>query len=405
MQQDSFFHFNQLFQPSLIIIKILFLPSSSPLLPPLPPSPPPFPPPSPSYTGPHPSPTNTPLTDMAAEEALFAPGSLPLPFVMASIAQFKDQKLIHKRYTTRLLISLKRYFQSQPSLTELTVPSVGPDGTKESAHVTVCGDTHGQFYDVLHIFETNGYPSASNPYLFNGDFVDRGSFGVEVVLTYFLFKLADPDAVFLARGNHETKNMNKIYGFEGEVKHKYDANVFSLFLEVFQQLPLATTINGKVFVTHGGLSSEEGVTLDDVRKVKRGCEVRRGGDFIYYYHKFPFTVLNLLLLLFSILSSLLLSSLLLSSLLLSSPPLSLSSLPSPASSATSSGPIPSPSPASLPPKEASAIASVPTSPPGSWRTTTSTSSSGATRSRTRATSSSTPASASPSSPPPTTATP
>ena len=100
----------------------------------------------------------------------------------------------------------------------------------------MCGDTHGQFYDVLKIFELNGLPSETNPYLFNGDFVDRGSFSAEVVLTFFGFRLLYKHAFFvrcsgfalymviavqLSRGNHETINMNKMYGFEGEIKAKF----------------------------------------------------------------------------------------------------------------------------------------------------------------------------------------
>jgi len=231
-----------------------------------------------TYEGPHPHPSGL-LDSSEQEESMFTPGMLPLDFVMAAVQGFKEQKLIHKRYVARLLISCKKMFESICTLQDLHVPPLGPDGTPETARITVCGDTHGQFYDVLNIFELNGYPSADNPYLFNGDFVDRGSWGLEVVLTYFLFKLADPTSIHLTRGNHETKNMNKIYGFEGEVKHKYDVNIFNLFLEVFSYLPLAATINNKVFVVHGGLSSEENVTLDDIRNIKRGCEPPEGGLF------------------------------------------------------------------------------------------------------------------------------
>ena len=71
------------------------------------------------------------------------------------------------------------------------------------------------------------------------------------------------------RGNHESKNMNKIYGFEGEVIHKYDVTTMSLFYEVFCALPLASVVGGKVFVTHGGLASEDSVTLDDIRNIDR----------------------------------------------------------------------------------------------------------------------------------------
>jgi serine/threonine-protein phosphatase 5 len=206
---------------------------------------------------------------------LIAPFFLSL---QAAMEHFKNQKLIHKRYVARLLIASKRYFETVSTLTEISLPSESPEHDNDAApRVTVCGDTHGQYYDVLNIFEMNGHPSKDNPYLFNGDFVDRGSFSVEVILTYLMWKLHDPTCIYLTRGNHETKNMNKIYGFEGEVKAKYDDKIFDLFLEVFSHLPLAAVIESKVFVTHGGLPTDEGVSLNDVRKIKRGCEPPESG--------------------------------------------------------------------------------------------------------------------------------
>lgn len=232
-----------------------------------------------SYDGPYPDGGTKPLTggELAQEEALFNPGNLPRDFVMAAIQRFKDQKLIHKRFVARLLISCKRYFESLPSLLNISIPKQAPDGTENvEPRVTVCGDTHGQFYDVLNIFEMNGYPSATNPYLFNGDFVDRGSFSLEVIVTYLLFKISDPTSIYLLRGNHETKNMNRIYGFEGEVQAKYDDKIFELFLEVFCHLPLTATIEDKVFITHGGLPVEP-TSLADIKKIPRGCEPPESG--------------------------------------------------------------------------------------------------------------------------------
>lgn len=198
--------------------------------------------------------------------------------LQAAMDHFKNQKLIHKRYVARLLLSCLEYFKTHPTLTEISIPEGAPEVKPDAEpRVTVCGDTHGQFYDVLNIFEMNGTPSHNNPYLFNGDFVDRGSFSVEVILTYLMWKMSDPSCIYLTRGNHETKNMNKIYGFEGEVKAKYDDRIFELFLEVFSYLPLATVIENKVFVTHGGLPTTEGVTLDDIRKIKRGIEPPEAG--------------------------------------------------------------------------------------------------------------------------------
>lgn len=75
---------------------------------------------------------------------------------------------------------------------------------------------------MLNIFAVNGYPSDVNPYLFNGDFVDRGSFSVEIMVTLLAWSSYSNKCIYMSRGNHEAKNMNKLYGFEGEVLHKYD---------------------------------------------------------------------------------------------------------------------------------------------------------------------------------------
>lgn len=196
-------------------------------------------------------------------------GTVTEEFVVAMMQRFKEQKLIARKY---MVIILKRSFEMLRSLPTLLRLSV-PEGTSENEGVfTVCGDTHGQFYDVLNIFELNGLPSARNPFLFNGDFVDRGSFSLEVVTTLLAWKLVCPDCMHLTRGNHESKNMNKIYGFEGEVRHKYDAQVMTLFAEVFCWLPLCATINNKVFVVHGGLVSKDGTTLEDLEKIDRNKE-------------------------------------------------------------------------------------------------------------------------------------
>jgi len=191
---------------------------------------------------------------------------ITMDFVKECIAHFRAQKLLHRKYVCQLLLAAKAMFKALPSL--LRVPL--PDGGR--GHVTVCGDTHGQYYDLLNIFETGGFPSENNPYLFNGDFVDRGSFSFENVMTMILIKLACPAALHMTRGNHETKNMNKLYGFEGEVKHKYDELTMNLFNQVFQALPLATVVAEAVFVVHGGLSTIDNLTLDMIEAIPRGCE-------------------------------------------------------------------------------------------------------------------------------------
>lgn len=128
---------------------------------------------------------------------------------------------------------------------------------------------HGQFYDFINIFKRNGHPSETHAYLFNGDFVDRGSFSLEIILTLFAYKLLYPTGMYLTRGNHETDDMNKVYGFEDEVKAKFSETMFKIFSETFTTLPLAHLVQKKIFVVHGGLSSRDDVTLEEIRNIDR----------------------------------------------------------------------------------------------------------------------------------------
>jgi serine/threonine-protein phosphatase 5 len=192
------------------------------------------------------------------------PPKITLEFVKELIAQYKDQKKLHKKYIVQMLIETRAMLQQTPTLVDIDVP--------EGNHITVCGDTHGQFYDLCNIFELGGYPSETNPYLFNGDFVDRGSFSLEVIMTLLAFKLLYPKHLHLARGNHESRSMNRMYGFEGEVKAKYSETIYELFAAIFCLLPLAHLLNKKVLVLHGGLFSDDNVTLEDIRKVDRNME-------------------------------------------------------------------------------------------------------------------------------------
>ncbi|XP_064599585.1 serine/threonine-protein phosphatase 5-like [Liolophura sinensis] len=206
------------------------------------------------------------LESMAIEDEYEGPemeegGKVTGEFMTQLMLTFKDQKKLHRKYAYQILLQAKEIFSSQPSLVDITIPG--------NEKFTVCGDIHGQFYDLMNIFELNGFPSKVNPYLFNGDFVDRGSFSVECIFTLLGFKLLYPDHFFMARGNHESVTMNQMYGFEGEVKSKYSQQMADLFTEVFNWLPLAHCINKKVLVMHGGLFSEDTVTLDDIRKIER----------------------------------------------------------------------------------------------------------------------------------------
>jgi len=112
-------------------------------------------------------------------------------------------------------------------------------------------------------------PSEENPYIFNGDFIDRGSFCAEVMNCMLAWRICLPQHFFMNRGNHETKTLTQMYGFKGEIIHKYDVRVYDLYCQLFTHLPLCHVINKTVMVNHGGLFSRDDVTLEDIRKVNR----------------------------------------------------------------------------------------------------------------------------------------
>ncbi|XP_041969486.1 serine/threonine-protein phosphatase 5 [Aricia agestis] len=213
------------------------------------------------------------LDSMTIEEEYTGPsledGKVTLKFVTDLMEHYVAQKKLHRKYAYKILIDVKAYLMKQPSLVDINVP--------EDQKFTVCGDIHGQFYDLMNIFKLNGLPSPQNPYLFNGDFVDRGSFSVECIFTLFSFKLLYPDHFFMSRGNHETLDMNRVYGFRGEVTSKYTSQMADLFTEVYNWLPLAHCINNRVLVMHGGLFSKDDVMLDDIRKVERNQQPPEDG--------------------------------------------------------------------------------------------------------------------------------
>jgi len=176
---------------------------------------------------------------------VYKSGAITVDFCKELMEWQKNENTLAKKYAYAMVLDILKLLKDLPSMVDIEVPQDG--------EFTVCGDVHGQYYDLLNIWELNGLPSEDNPYLFNGDFVDRGSFSLEVILILYAWKLLYPRHLNLSRGNHETKNMNKLYGFEGEVTKKYDEELYQLFCESFCLLPLCHCINSQVFVVHGGL--------------------------------------------------------------------------------------------------------------------------------------------------------
>lgn len=142
--------------------------------------------------------------------------------------------------------------------------------------VTIVGDIHGQFLDLLQIFDAMGSAPETN-YVFLGDYVDRGSQSLEIIQLLVALKIRYPSRVTLLRGNHECRAVSQVFGFYDEVLWKYrSSSVWNYFTDLFDYLPLGCLIDGKVFCTHGGLSPSLNA-LDDIDKLDRVQELPHDG--------------------------------------------------------------------------------------------------------------------------------
>ncbi|RYP79765.1 hypothetical protein DL769_002787 [Monosporascus sp. CRB-8-3] len=150
-------------------------------------------------------------------------------------------------------------FLSQPALLELDAP------------VKIVGDVHGQYTDLIRMFEMCGFPPSSN-YLFLGDYVDRGKQSLETILLLLCYKLKYPENFFLLRGNHECANVTRVYGFYDECKRRCNVKIWKTFIDCFNTLPIASIVAGKIFCVHGGLSPAL-THMDDIRNIARPTDV------------------------------------------------------------------------------------------------------------------------------------
>ncbi|KAK4052281.1 sporulation-induced protein [Microbotryomycetes sp. JL221] len=144
--------------------------------------------------------------------------------------------------------------------------------------VTVCGDIHGQLWDLLELLRISG-DAPDTSYIFMGDFVDRGYYSLETLSLLLVLKAKYPDRITLLRGNHESRQITQVYGFYDECQQKYgNANVWKACCSVFDYLNLAAIIDGTILCVHGGLSPELR-TLDQIRVIARAQEIPHEGAF------------------------------------------------------------------------------------------------------------------------------
>ncbi|XP_034290211.1 serine/threonine-protein phosphatase with EF-hands 1 [Pantherophis guttatus] len=214
---------------------------------------------------------------------------------------FKDQQQLHARYVLQLFHETRKVLQQMPNINhlstsyakEVTICELASVGLLEECFPTLLGppqsfhsdivcpaflclpdscfglqqhlersfslecDLHGKLDDLLLIFYKNGLPSEENPYVFNGDFVDRGKNSMEILIILFAFLLVYPNHFHLNRGNHEDHLMNLRYGFTKEIMKKYKTYgkpILHLLEDVYSWLPLATIIDNQVLILHGGIS-------------------------------------------------------------------------------------------------------------------------------------------------------
>ena len=184
---------------------------------------------------------------------------------LLSVRSEKPMKQVNLTETEikALCMKAREIIMDQPILIELEAP------------IKICGDTHGQYYDLLRLFELGGFPPASN-YLFLGDYVDRGKYSIETISLLLAYKIKYPENFFLLRGNHESASINRIYGFYDECKRRYNIKLWKIFTECFNCFPVAALIDERILCMHGGLSPDLN-NLEQINKIMRPTDVPDNG--------------------------------------------------------------------------------------------------------------------------------
>eukprot|EP01060_Flectonema_neradi_P035472 TRINITY_DN6538_c1_g3_i1.p1 TRINITY_DN6538_c1_g3~~TRINITY_DN6538_c1_g3_i1.p1 ORF type:complete len:332 (+),score=49.00 TRINITY_DN6538_c1_g3_i1:887-1882(+) len=175
---------------------------------------------------------------------------------------FTARKNISSGLAKKILEEAHELISRQPTVVDIVVSGKGT--------ASVVGDTHGQVTDVIEIFQKFGLPTKDRKYIFNGDYVDRGDQGCEVVLLLCGWLLCDPTSLTILRGNHEDRSITLRYGFAEEARTKYGSGMYDLFISLFAALPLSAVVNDTVIILHGGLfrSPEDPSKLEPLQTLR-----------------------------------------------------------------------------------------------------------------------------------------
>jgi serine/threonine-protein phosphatase 2B catalytic subunit len=196
---------------------------------------------------------SAPIREPLARNKVFGSNGLPIPDNLKT--QFIGEGRLAKEDALEIIRRATDLLRKESNVLHLQDP------------ITVCGDIHGQFYDLVKLFEVGGDPLQSQ-YLFLGDYVDRGCFACEVCLYLLSLKICAPKTFFMLRGNHECRHLTAYFNFKKECIYKYDLDVYDAFMTCFDALPLGAILNGRFLCIHGGLSPDV-LSVADIDSINR----------------------------------------------------------------------------------------------------------------------------------------